>query len=86
MKWFRQTLCQFELEAEKAGGKNAYDVLNEQAAQIPAGSEGLIVLPYFMGERSPIWDSDAKGTIVDFRWRIPKRIFTGRSWKRLLFL
>lgn len=64
VKWFRQTLCQFELEAEKAGGKNAYDVLNEQAANIPAGSDGIVVLPYFMGERSPIWDSDAKGTIV----------------------
>ncbi|WP_226530702.1 FGGY-family carbohydrate kinase [Metabacillus niabensis] len=64
VKWFRQTMCQFEIEQEKAGGKNAYDVLNEQASNIPAGSEGLIVLPYFMGERSPIWDSDAKGTIV----------------------
>ncbi|WP_010283759.1 FGGY-family carbohydrate kinase [Bacillus timonensis] len=64
VKWFRKTLCQFEIEAEKAGGRNAYDVLNEQAANIPVGSEGLIVLPYFMGERSPIWDSDAKGTIL----------------------
>ena len=64
VKWFRQTMCQFELEAEKAGGKNAYDVLNELAADIPVGSGGVVVLPYFMGERSPIWDSDAKGTIV----------------------
>jgi xylulokinase len=64
VKWFRQTLCQLETEAEKQGGKKAYDVLNEQAAHIPVGSGGLIVLPYFMGERSPIWDSDAKGTIV----------------------
>lgn len=64
VKWFRQTLCQFELEAEKAGGENAYDVLNQQAENIPAGSDGLVVLPYFMGERSPIWNSDAKGTIV----------------------
>jgi len=64
VKWFRQTMCQFELEAEKNGGRNVYDNLNEQAASIPAGSGGLIVLPYFMGERSPIWDSDAKGTIV----------------------
>ncbi|PGY12299.1 xylulokinase [Bacillus sp. OV166] len=64
VKWFRQTMCQYELKVEKAGGKNAYDVLNGQAANIPVGSEGLIVLPYFMGERSPIWDSDAKGTIV----------------------
>lgn len=64
VKWFRQMMCQYEIELEKAGGKKAYDILNEQAADIPAGSEGLIVLPYFMGERSPIWDSDAKGTIV----------------------
>ncbi|AYE53788.1 FGGY-family carbohydrate kinase (plasmid) [Priestia megaterium NCT-2] len=64
VKWFRQTMCQFEIEVEKSGGKNAYDVLNEQAETIPVGGEGLIVLPYFMGERSPVWDSDAKGTIV----------------------
>jgi ribulokinase len=64
VKWFRKTMCQYELEVEKAGGRNAYDVLNEQAANIKVGSEGLIVLPYFMGERSPVWDSDAKGTIV----------------------
>lgn len=64
VKWFRQTLCQYELEVEKTGEKNAYEVLNRQATDIPVGSDGLIVLPYFMGERSPIWDSDAKGTIV----------------------
>ena len=64
VKWFRNTLCELELQAEREGGPNAYDVLNEQAAKLPVGSEGLIVLPYFMGERSPIWDSDAKGTIV----------------------
>ncbi len=64
VKWFRNTLCHLEAEAQEAGGPNAYDVLNKQAEQIPAGSEGLIVLPYFMGERSPVWDSDAKGTIL----------------------
>lgn len=64
VKWFRNNLCELELQAELEGGPNAYDVLNRQAAEIPAGSEGLIVLPYFMGERSPVWDSDAKGTIA----------------------
>lgn len=64
VKWFRNTLCQWETESQKSGGASVYDVLNGQAEQIPAGSEGLIVLPYFMGERSPVWDSDAKGTIV----------------------
>ena len=64
VKWFRDTLCEFERQAEQEGGPNAYRVLDAQAEQIPAGSNGLIVLPYFMGERSPIWDADAKGTIV----------------------
>lgn len=64
VKWFRNTLCELEVEVQKKGGPNAYDVLNEAAAKLPAGSEGLVVLPYFMGERSPIWDPDAKGTIL----------------------
>ena len=64
VKWFRNTICQFEVEAEKAGGPKAYDVLNAEAEKLPAGREGLVVLPYFMGERSPVWDSDAKGTIL----------------------
>lgn len=63
VKWFRQVMCRYELEQEKASGRNAYDLLNEWAEKIPPGSEGLLVLPYFMGERSPIWDSNARGTI-----------------------
>lgn len=64
IKWFRDTLCQWENEQAKNEGKDVYELLNEQAKNIPAGSNGLIVLPYFMGERSPIWDSHAKGMIL----------------------
>lgn len=63
VKWFRNTFAELEVKSEKDGGPNAYDKLNEEAALIPAGSEGLVVLPYFMGERAPIWDPDAKGVI-----------------------
>lgn len=63
IKWFRNTFAENELLSEKAGGKNAYDQLNEIAQTVPLGSNGLVVLPYFMGERAPIWDSDAKGVI-----------------------
>ncbi|OPX45109.1 xylulose kinase [Ruminiclostridium hungatei] len=64
IKWFRNTFAELELAAELSGGHNAYKILDEKAENLPAGSEGLVVLPYFMGERSPVWDSDAKGTIV----------------------
>lgn len=63
VKWFRDTFAQLEKEIEEKGGKNAYKALDEEAAKLPAGSDGLLVLPYFMGERSPVWDTNAKGVI-----------------------
>lgn len=42
---------------------DAYDYLNMAADKIPPGSDGLIVLPYLMGERTPIWDNDARGVV-----------------------
>ncbi len=72
IKWFRNTLCDLEVELEKDGGPSAYYVLDKLAEKLPAGSDGLIVLPYFMGERSPIWDTDAKGTIIGLSLRHTK--------------
>lgn len=63
VKWFRNTFAELEVANEKNGGLNAYDALNEEAAKVPVGSEGLVVLPYLMGERAPVWDPDAKGVI-----------------------
>jgi xylulokinase len=48
----------------KAFGANIsgiYDLLEEEARQTPPGAQGLIFLPYLMGERSPIWDPQARG-------------------------
>jgi xylulokinase len=60
-KWFRDTCCLDLVAQETAGGKNAYACLIEEANNIPPGSGGLIVLPYFNGERSPIYDPKARG-------------------------
>lgn len=35
-----------------------------EAAQVPAGSRGLIVVPYFAGERTPLFDPDARGIVA----------------------
>jgi xylulokinase len=59
--WFRNQFGQLELELEKAGGKNAYELLAQQAATAPPGSNGLIALPYFVGERTPLHDPKARG-------------------------
>lgn len=38
--------------------------LAAEAAAVPAGARALLMLPYFAGERSPLFDPDARGTII----------------------
>jgi xylulokinase len=48
-------------------GSSAPDLfqrLDAEAASVPPGSEGLIYLPYLMGERTPIWDPQARGAFI----------------------
>lgn len=63
-KWFKETFCQKEVEDCKTSGKNIYDVLTEKAAKSIPGSNGVIYLPYLMGERTPHLDPNVKGGFV----------------------
>ena len=45
-------------------GSPSFDELIAEAATVRPGSDGVVVLPYFAGERTPIFDPDARGTIV----------------------
>ena len=65
MRWFEQNFADYE---RTNGGKSSLVQLNEIAEKVPAGSEGLIFLPYMNGERTPIWDPKAKGVFygLDF--------------------
>jgi len=61
LRWFRDQLGQPEVRAAKEGGTDAFDLLTGQAAQVQPGSDGVIFLPYMMGERSPLWHTNARG-------------------------
>ena len=63
IRYLRDNFSQTELETERVLGIDSYDLLNLQAQKIPVGSEGLIILPFLMGERTPIWDVYARGVI-----------------------
>ncbi|WP_372574577.1 FGGY-family carbohydrate kinase [Ruegeria jejuensis] len=55
--WFRDQIAR-DLAADEA-----FSVLAQEAATSPPGAKGLLVLPYFSGERTPIHDVHAKGTV-----------------------
>jgi xylulokinase len=63
-RWFKDNFAQDDVESEKKTGISVYHLLSEKAAKISIGSEGLIVLPYFSGERTPIDDELARGVIM----------------------
>lgn len=62
-KWYRDNIFWDALAAEKNGGPDAYQTMMEGINQIRPGSDGLITLPYFAGERTPINDPKAKGML-----------------------
>jgi xylulokinase len=60
LRWFRDRL----LAGAARNGNDPYDVLTEEAATAPAGSDGLLWAPYLMGERTPHLDPNARGALV----------------------
>ena len=77
LRWFRDQL---------GGGPGIkYDQLTSEASEVAPGSQGVIFLPYLMGERSPLWDTNARGvffgiTLSTTRGALVRSILEGVSF------
>ena len=65
-RWFRDNFGQYELHQAGGEGSQVYDLFNEEAAQVPPGSEGLIMTPTLMGSVTPTWNALARGVFFGF--------------------
>ena len=68
IRYLRDNFSQYEIEVERVLGTSSYDLLNMQAEKVSPGSDGLLILPYLMGERTPIWDVQRAGSGL---WPLP---------------
>jgi ribulokinase len=77
LKWFRDNLVNAEIIKEaKDRGISVYRLLDEKAALIPPGSEGLVVLEHWQGNRTPWVDPTSRGVIRGLSLRhTPAHIF-----------
>ncbi|MCV7284295.1 FGGY-family carbohydrate kinase [Mycolicibacterium wolinskyi] len=50
-------------------GGASFDELMAEASSVPPGSEGLLVLPYLAGERTPVFDPQARGVVAGLTLR-----------------
>lgn len=65
-KWFRDQFGEAEIQKSQSKEMDSYNLLTELAASIPAGSDGLIMLPHLMGAFSPEINPYARGSFVGF--------------------
>ena len=59
LQWFYEQIYAPQTSATLG---NNYVLMLAAAAQINAGSDGLLFLPYLSGERAPLWDANARGS------------------------
>lgn len=63
VNWFKENLAGYTAQKAAAEGRKIYDLFNEEAAHIPPGSDGLLMLDYFQGNRTPFTDGEVRGLI-----------------------
>ena len=65
--WLKNTICQMESFEAKQQGRSPYDLINEEIEQSPAGANGVLFLPYLLGERAPRWNHEAKASFLGLK-------------------
>ncbi len=61
LNWFNRELAAYEKSQADQREISSFEILSEEADQVLPGSEGVVFLPYMKGERTPIWNANAKG-------------------------
>ncbi len=72
LRWYRDAFCHPEKVVAGLTGVDPYEIITREAAQAPAGAEGLLFLPYLTGERTPHPDPLARGAFVGLTVRHTK--------------
>ena len=81
-EWLRHALARASGREDSTvrGALPPFDILDAEAAAVKSGSEGLLFLPYLQGERTPIWNTEARGAYVGLGLHHGR----GHLWRALL--
>jgi xylulokinase len=75
LRWFRDQFYDLEAKTARDDGRNAYDLMAEAATGVPAGSEGLVVLPHLEGAACPEFNPAARAVFFGATLRHTKGHF-----------
>lgn len=60
-RWFIEDILK---ENSKLSDNELYKLMDKEASNVKPGANGLVFLPYLMGERTPWWNPKAKGSLL----------------------
>lgn len=66
-QWLKNEICRKETEEANNFNKSPYEIINDEIQRTAPGSNGIVFLPYLLGERSPHWNPNAKGAFVGIK-------------------
>lgn len=62
--WLKNQICTSETREAEEKGISPYEIINREIEKSPSGANGLLFLPYLLGERSPRWNPNARGAFI----------------------
>ncbi len=86
LRWFRDAFCEMEKTVGGMIGSDPYDLLGREAAAVPPGCEGLIMLPHLNGSMAPDVNPKAKGVFYGFTLKHQKPHFVRAIMEALGYL
>ncbi len=73
LRWFRDEFCNDLVNAAGELEEADFDLMTRAASMSAPGANGVVFLPYMMGERSPVWDSEARGVFFGMSLNTTRR-------------
>jgi len=81
-EWFTRQFGDFSHPYDM---ESSMQQLIEEASKVPAGSDGLLFLPYLLGERAPIWNADARGAYFGLNIKHERQHFVRATIEGILY-
>lgn len=86
LKWFKDRFGEAEQERARVTGQSVYDLLCQDAASVPPGCEGLVMLPHLQGVLFPETDMAARGAFFGFSLSHSRAHFTRAILEAVAFM
>ncbi|MEP0911927.1 gluconokinase [Leptolyngbya sp. GB1-A1] len=91
LRWVRDQFADAEVALATQRGQDPYHLIMQQAEAVSPGADGLLFHPYLLGERSPLWNANARGsffglTLNHTRAHITRAVLEGVLFNLLIVL